>query len=181
MLVLIGPSASGKTEIAKILIYKYEMEKLITYTTRMIRPSEKNGIDYHFVTFSNFRAMEEADEFIETTYYNNNFYGSRKKDIVLNKVAVLDPNGLNHLYRHLGEAIVTVYLETPEGIRIERMQKRGDSEDDIGRRIQNDNILFNKANILKIDRVVRNEKIDLEQLAADIYHFYREKANFLIL
>ena len=181
MLVLIGPSASGKTEVVKILINKYGMNKLITYTTRTMRPGEKNGVDYHFVTFSHFRAMAEAEEFIETTYYNNNYYGSKKKDVVLNKVVVLDPNGLNHLYRVLGEAIVTVFLETPEKIRIERMRKRGDSEDDIERRIKNDNILFNKANILKIDRVVKNETIDLEQLAADIYHFYRQKTSFLIL
>ena len=34
MLILVGPSASGKTEIANILINDYHMKKVVTYTTR---------------------------------------------------------------------------------------------------------------------------------------------------
>ena len=68
MLVLIGPSASGKTEIAKILIRDFGMKKLVTYTTRPARPGEQDGIDYHFVTVDEFKALDEAEEFVETTF-----------------------------------------------------------------------------------------------------------------
>lgn len=97
MLVLIGPSASGKTEIAKILIRDFGMKKLVTYTTRPARPGEQDGIDYHFVTVDEFKALDEAEEFVETTFYNGNYYGSRKRDVDMNKVVVLDPSGLNRL------------------------------------------------------------------------------------
>ena len=54
MIVLIGASASGKTEVAKTLIYKNGFSKIVTYTTRKIRPTEKDGIDYHFVSKQQF-------------------------------------------------------------------------------------------------------------------------------
>jgi guanylate kinase len=40
MLILVGPSASGKTEIANILISNYKMKNVVTYTTRPIRINE---------------------------------------------------------------------------------------------------------------------------------------------
>lgn len=175
MLVLIGPSASGKTEIAKILIRDFGMRKLVTYTTRAMRPGEKNGIDYNFVTVDEFKTLETAGEFVETTLYNGNYYGTRKKDVDLNKVVVLDPSGLNRLCDMFGEVIVTVLLETAEETRIERMRKRGDRADDIEKRIAGDAVVFNRDNIKRIDRVVENDKAELERLAVDIYRFYYEK------
>ena len=173
MLVLIGPSASGKTEVAKKLIMQYGMKKLITYTTRIPRPGEKDGVDYHFVSPEQFNAMKKAGEFIETTYYNHNYYGSRIKDVNINKVVVLDPNGLNLFNKTFGLKIVSIFLETPEDIRIKRMRRRGDSEEEIKRRIKNDSILFNRYNIHKLDRIVRNATVDLDILTADIYQYYQ--------
>ena len=56
MIILVGASASGKTEIAKIL-YKKGYKKCVTTTTRQIRPSEVNGIDYHFITKEDFNKL----------------------------------------------------------------------------------------------------------------------------
>jgi guanylate kinase len=50
MLILVGPSASGKTQIVKILREKYGLNKMVTYTSRTMRPGEKEGIDYFFLT-----------------------------------------------------------------------------------------------------------------------------------
>ena len=76
MIVLIGASASGKTEVAKTLIAKKGFSKIVTYTTREIRPSEVNGVDYHFVTKEKFLELKNDNFFLETTTYNNNFYGT---------------------------------------------------------------------------------------------------------
>lgn len=173
MLVLIGPSASGKTEIAKILISFYKMEKLITYTTRRARCGEVPDVDYHFVSADCFKTMEQSGEFIETTLYNGNYYGSRKQDAAVNKVVVLDPNGLNRYYKILGEKIISVFLETPAEVRKARMRQRGDSASDIKKRIASDNIVFRKSNILKIHRIIENNNdISLGCLADYIYNYY---------
>ena len=54
MLVIVGPSASGKTQMVQELIKKYKMEKLVTYTTRAMRVGEVNGKDYHFISVEEF-------------------------------------------------------------------------------------------------------------------------------
>ena len=43
MIILIGPSASGKTEIAKYLISTFSFNKFVTTTTRTPRIGEING------------------------------------------------------------------------------------------------------------------------------------------
>ena len=56
MILLAGPSASGKTEIAKILMKDFGIRKVVTHTTRPPRIGEKDGVDYHFVTREEFEA-----------------------------------------------------------------------------------------------------------------------------
>lgn len=51
-MIITGPSGSGKTVFIKALISKYpkDFEHSISHTTRQIRPNEKNGVDYHFIS-----------------------------------------------------------------------------------------------------------------------------------
>ena len=44
MIVLVGPSASGKTEAAKLLYSIYGIKKVITHTTRPMRIGEKDDV-----------------------------------------------------------------------------------------------------------------------------------------
>ena len=98
MLILVGPSASGKTEIAKLLDVKYHLTKIVTHTTREKRINEKDDIDYHFVSKDTFLNLKSNNEFVETTLYNNNYYGTSKKEIADNKCVVLDPQGAYSFY-----------------------------------------------------------------------------------
>ena len=81
MLILVGPSASGKTEVAQILISNYGMRRMVTYTTRAMRYGEENHVSYHFVSKEEFLKMKENNEFVETTVYNENYYGTKKSDV----------------------------------------------------------------------------------------------------
>ena len=111
MIVLVGASASGKTEIAKIL-YKKGYKKCVTTTTRQIRPSEVNGIDYHFITKEDFNKLLLENAFLEVTKYQNNLYGLQKKDIISNGVAILDPNGANNVIRAIGMGVFVVFIKS---------------------------------------------------------------------
>ncbi|HNZ77917.1 MAG TPA: guanylate kinase [Bacilli bacterium] len=171
MLILVGPSASGKTEIANILISDYHMKKVVTYTTRPMRVNEVAGVSYNFVTMDEFLKMKENDEFVETTFYNNNYYGTRKKDVSSEKIVVLDLNGLKSFQEKMPDAIFSVYLDTAEETRILRMALRGDSREQIEKRIINDRQLFDKNKIV-VDHIIRNEDTSLEKLADTIYQIY---------
>ena len=76
MLILVGPSASGKTQIVKILREKYGLNKMVTYTSRTMRPGEKEGIDYFFLTKEEFEKRINEGFFIEYVVYNGNYYGT---------------------------------------------------------------------------------------------------------
>lgn len=173
MLILIGPSASGKTEVAKLLIAKYGLKKLVTYTTRPIRASETDGVDYHFLTAEQFLKLKDAGEFVETTNYNGNLYGSRKCDVCEGKVVVLEANGLNAFLEEIPERICSVYLETPKAIRKQRMIERGDNPQDIECRLASDDRLFDKSRFKKIDFIIENAGIGLEELTEKIAELYR--------
>ena len=54
MIVLTGASASGKTEVVKLLKIKYGIDKVVTHTTREIRSLEIPDEDYHFITKKEF-------------------------------------------------------------------------------------------------------------------------------
>ena len=171
MLILVGPSASGKTEIANILISNYKMKKVVTYTTRPIRINEVAGVSYNFVTVDEFLKLKENNEFVETTFYNNNYYGTRKKDISAEKIVVLDLNGLKAFQEKMPNAIFAIYLDTAEETRILRMALRGDNREQIEKRIINDRYFFDKEKI-NVDYIIKNENTSLEKLADTIYEIY---------
>ena len=98
MLLLIGASASGKTETAKYLMEHFNIKKIITCTTRAPRANEVNDVDYHFLSVEEFQRRKDAGLFLETANYAGNWYGTLKADVGENKVACVDPIGA-HSYR----------------------------------------------------------------------------------
>ena len=73
MIILVGASASGKTEVAKVLAKTFQMRKVITHTTRPMRENEIDGVDYYFVSREEFISLKKHNFFVETTEYNDNF------------------------------------------------------------------------------------------------------------
>ena len=51
----------------------------VSHTTRAIRPSEKDGVHYHFVERGAMQSLIEAGEFIEHAEYSGNLYGTSKR------------------------------------------------------------------------------------------------------
>lgn len=77
MLVLSSPSGAGKTSIAtKILEVDKIVNVSISVTTRPMRPGEKEGIDYFFVTKEQFQEMLKKGELLEHAEVFGNSYGT---------------------------------------------------------------------------------------------------------
>ncbi len=172
MLVMVGASASGKTEIAKILINDYRYQKMITYTTRPAREGEINGVDYHFLTEEAFQMQRNNREFLETVEYNGYHYGTAFSDTFGQKVLIVDPKGANVLHEKLNGLAVFFYLETPEAIRADRMKTRGDAEATITERINKDRLRFKRESLNHIDYIVDTAEATLQTLAKTIHDLY---------
>mgnify|MGYP004638437231 CR=1 FL=1 len=175
MLVIVGSSASGKTKIVQELIKTYHMEKLVTYTTREKRIGEIEGKDYHFISREDFIQKIKNNFFIEYVEYNNNYYGTSFSDLSVNKVVILEPQGLSHYLKVARELVTIVFLKTsPEVLRI-RMLNRGDAYDDVMRRVKNDQLVFNQNVKNLADLVVDTTPSNIYHDAEIIYNFYKKR------
>ena len=163
MIILTGPSASGKTEIAKMLISLFNYQKFVTTTTRQKRVGEIDGKDYYFINKEDFLNKIKEDAFIEYTIYNNNYYGSFKKEKADNKILIVEPNGLKAFQKLNDPHMISFFIDSDEKERYQRMLKRGDEISDINRRINNDRVLFYKD--IKTDFIIKNKDKTLEELA----------------
>lgn len=172
MIILIGPSASGKTEIAQILERKYNLKKVITHTTREKRVNEKDDIDYHFVSKENFLKMINEQKLVEYTIYNNNYYGTSKNEISDNKCIVLDPNGARAFYNLNDKRIYIVNLLCSEEIRKKRMYSRLDKENSIFQRLDSDKEAFTEEKLNFANINICSEIKTPEALADLIYNYY---------
>lgn len=174
MLVLIGPSASGKTESAKIMINRYPISRVVTCTTRPKRINEIDGFDYHFFSVEEFKELEKKNYFIETATYNSNFYGTPKNELGEDKFIILEPQGFKSLIKINPCPIVAIYLKTDESIRISRMKERKDKIKDISKRISSDRSDFCIDNIEGLDLVIDTSKMSLSDVADEIYSQYKK-------
>ena len=178
MIVLSGASASGKTEVAKLLAKKYGITKIITTTTRSMRVGEVDKRDYFFISKEEFEKKIANGDFVEYTFYNGNLYGSTKDQIADNRCVVIDPAGLKSYIALNDPNIITFYLEANEETRRQRMIGRGDDPDKIISRIENDRIAFKKENVAKVDYVIDSDiNHSIEQVADQVYNLYIKARN----
>ena len=179
MLVLVGPSASGKSAVVKELVKSYGLEKFITCTTRGMRVGEVDGVDYHFLTAEEFSKLYSNNEFIETVYYNGNYYGTLKKEANDNKVVILEPQGLNNFVKVL-DNVFAVFLQTDEEVLKTRMIGRGDSMLEVAKRLENDRILFSADQLVKIEYTINTTNLSVSEIADRIYKEYKDYCHSII-
>lgn len=175
MICLIGASASGKSTTQRILCKKYGYKPLISYTTRPMRKKEKDGIDYHFLTEDEFRELEEAGFFCETAEYNGWHYGTAKKDVRDNTVAVVTPSGFRKLSR-LCDNVTSFYIKVSRRNRLIKLLQRNDDVDEAIRRSCSDVGMFDGLED-EVDHVIDNENYDMsaEEIADGINEIVRYK------
>lgn len=173
MLILLGPSASGKTESAKIMINRYPISRVVTYTTRPMRVNEIDGFDYQFVQEDLFFQLRQTNFFIETAQYNGYWYGTPMKEIRDDKLIILEPQGLKSFIKLQLPSIVAIYLQTTEQTRKERMRFRKDTEEQIEKRIHSDKVVFDMNQIEGLDLVIETSNLKLSDIADMIYENYQ--------
>lgn len=80
--VISAPSGGGKNSLINILLQKEpRLTHSISSTTRQRRPSEIDGINYHFLTREEFEKRVAANQFIEYARVLENFYGTEISEL----------------------------------------------------------------------------------------------------
>ena len=177
MLILVGHSASGKTEIANELRRDYNMKKIITYTTRPMRVNEINGVDYHFVSEEEFLRLKENCFFVETTHFNGYYYGSSKESVKDDAVVILDPIGLQNFKNSNLDNIIAIFLNCDEDIRYKRMISRGDDPQKAYERLVHDREKFSLDKMASIDEIINTSVFSINYLSDLVYKTYHKILN----
>ena len=82
LIVVSGPSGAGKDTICNKLLERHrEMHLSISMTTREKRGSEKEGVDYYYVTEEVFKENIEKDNFLEYAKVYDKYYRNLSADI----------------------------------------------------------------------------------------------------
>ena len=172
MLVIVGASASGKTEIANHLVNTYHYVKSVTTTTRDMRAYEQNHIHYHFISKETFHELIKKEAFVETSEYQHALYGLQKSEVDTNKVVILDPNGCNAVFRLFPEDVCILYIQSSKELRQSRMLARGDTKAHIRKRLISDDEVFRPSKLDVIHLIIDNHHQPIHQIAQKIHTFY---------
>tara|TARA_Y100000768_G_C23944689_1_gene666963 strand:+ start:254 stop:889 length:636 start_codon:yes stop_codon:yes gene_type:complete len=93
MVILSSPSGAGKTTLVKKIEENKDFSISISHTTRKPRKNENNGVDYFFVSKSEFENLIKNNKFLEYARVFNNYYGS-SEDLVFQRLN----NGKNVIF-----------------------------------------------------------------------------------
>ena len=186
---VMGKSSSGKDTVYKKLKEQYkEFRLIVPYTTRPIREGEKVGVEYYFVDPEQFRAMKEDGKVIESRSYNTKcglwtYFTADDGQIDLSAADYLLIGTLvsyQALREYFGEeAIVPVYLEVEDGLRLARALERERRQEkpkyaEMCRRFLADEEDFSEENLIKSGITERFGNEDFTECLNKIQRYIEE-------
>ncbi len=131
LIVLSGPTGSGKGTVRKIIDAKKHFEFSVSATTRALREGEVNGVDYITYTHDEFRQAVMDGEMLEYTEYCGNFYGTPKAPVLecLNSgkdmLLEIEVEGAKQIKRAFPEAVLVMLLPPSYDVQCQRLVDRG--------------------------------------------------------
>jgi guanylate kinase len=137
LFIISGPSGAGKGTLVKELLRRVpELWVSVSATTRAPRPGEKEGIDYFFLTPSEFEVRVRHGEFLEHAVVHGNRYGTlraavdRRLDHDVDVILEIDPQGAEQV-RKLVERSRLIFVKTATTEELERrIRSRGTENDE---------------------------------------------------
>jgi len=144
LFIVSAPSGAGKTTLVERLVEQLPNLRMSrSYTSRLARDGEADGVDYNFVSRERFEEMIAAGDFLEWADVVGNLYGTCANDTErlleegFDVVLVIDVQGARKV-RAAGLDTTTVFVMPPSFGELEhRLRSRSkDSEEAIQRRLE---------------------------------------------
>ena len=129
LIIFSAPSGSGKSTIINYLLQQsLRLRFSISATSRAPRGTEKNGVEYYFLTPEAFKSRIAKGDFLEyEEVYTDKFYGTLKSEVerILNEgdnvIFDVDVVGGCNIKRFYGDRALSVFIQPPS---IEELRKR---------------------------------------------------------
>lgn len=175
LLIFSAPSGSGKSTIVHWLMAEHPELKLrfsVSCTTRQPRGEERDGVDYFFLTPTEFRHRIERGEFVEyEEVYADKYYGTlrsqveRQRERGENVVFDVDVKGGCNIKQQFGSEALSLFIQPPsvDELRRRLVGRATDAPEVIEQRLSKASYELTFAP--RFDRVIVND--DLAQAEAD--------------
>lgn len=181
LLVISGPAGSGKGTVIKSLM---ERDKNFSYsvsaTTRLPRPGEIDGVNYHFITREDFGKRIDEGGMLEYTEYCGNLYGTPLREVNealengKNLILEIEVIGAGNVKKMFPEAVLIMLLPPSFAVQELRLRGRGtESEEKILARLEQTRKELIQLDIY--DYIVYNEDGGAKKTADDIFAIARSE------
>ena len=166
LLVLVGPSGSGKGTVLKELLRTEEKTFLsVSATTRSPRPGEEHGKHYYFLSREEFQKLIEEDGLLEYASYCGNCYGTPRKAVMErlergeNVILEIEVQGAANVRRMYPEAVLAFILPPSlEELRSRLVGRGTEDPETVSRRLETALKELPFAN--ECDYVVVNDQVE---------------------
>ncbi len=174
LFIVSAPSGAGKTSLVNALLAcNRQIDVSVSYTTRLPRPGEVDGKDYHFISRETFLSMAKNGDFLESAEVYGNLYGTSQswiaaetasgRDILLE----IDWQGAVQV-RSKFPGCISIFILPPslQALEIRLQGRKQDSAEVIAQRLRA--AQADIAHVAEFDYVIINDKLDeaLRQLDA---------------
>ena len=171
IIALFGESGSGKDTGVRLLTSKFKsLHHIVPTTTRPMRDTEINNVDYYFVNKEQFIQGITNNDFYTINYYNNWSYGINRNEIEDNPISIgaFSIKDIKQLLNFDNLTVIPIYIKTSDKTRLMRCLTREDNPDckEICRRF-----IADKEDFQNIDfnfDTVENENMELFSHNLDI-------------
>ena len=176
--VITGPSGVGKgTLIRSLREAMPELQLSVSATTRLPRPGESQGIDYHFMSPEEFERHVRDGDFVEHADYASARYGTLRSELETRMasgapvVLEIEVQGARQVRRTMPEA-VQVFIAPPsvEALRARLVGRGTDAPEQVEARLRTAEDELAAQD--EFARVVVNDR--LEQAVAELVAVVRE-------
>jgi len=168
MVVISSPSGAGKSTISRLLREDDAMNLAlsVSVTTRARRPSEVDGVHYHFISVKEFERLRDNEELVEWAEVHGNYYATLRKTVegVLEQgqdmLFDIDYQGAAQLQQKIPQDVVSIFILPPSMKELKaRLYRRAeDSQQVIDLRLENSRIEMQHWQ--DYDYILVNEDLD---------------------
>lgn len=170
LLIFSAPSGCGKSTIINWLMAEHpelRMHFSVSCTSRAPRGTERNGVEYFFLTPEEFRKKIDAGEFVEyEEVYTDRYYGTLESQVRKqlesgeNVVFDVDVHGAMNIKKVYGDDALSIFIMPPsvDELRRRLLHRGTDTPEVIEQRIGRAEYEISFAD--KFDTVVVNDDLD---------------------
>jgi guanylate kinase len=135
--MLTAPSCAGKSYLLEALVSELGFDRIVSTTDRAPRQGEIEGVHYNFISTEQSKRLEAQGDLAELVTYNGTRYGVTHREMETKlasgrpPIVILEPKGIEIYRKYCGAKgwqLFSIYVETQESIRLERLVDRTTNE-----------------------------------------------------